>query len=263
MAPWPHLQAAAIAARQAHAPHDHGDDPPHWPHHQRRLANCDGMPASHTSGQSSNPLRHPTCWASSQWNHTVSSTPCHGAWTSAPLSTHLHIECKCTAPQIETPICTRRTTTHHIHLTTTTGRITNGMQSGSRTLRDSVLFYLRHRPLGMTLPRRAWVRLNHLRIGVGRFCSRLHKRGMAHSAACKCDAEAQTVDPCCPPMSNPSISSWTARPDSSGRWDNRMVAQHLPRDLVRPSSGYEELAQTMVMTCYPSTRSGVSSLISS
>jgi len=37
---------------------------------------------------------------------------CHGAQTSAPLSTHLSIECRCTAPQIETPICTRRTTTH-------------------------------------------------------------------------------------------------------------------------------------------------------
>ena len=28
-----------------------------------------------------------------------------------------------------------------------------------------------------------------------------------------------------------------AWPDGSGRWDNRMAAQHLPRDLVRPSSG--------------------------
>jgi len=38
---------------------------------------------------------------------TVSSTPpCHGAWTSAPLSAHPSIECRCTAPQIETPICT-------------------------------------------------------------------------------------------------------------------------------------------------------------
>ena len=57
-------------------------------------------------------FRHPTCWASSQWSHTVSSTPCHGAWTSAPLSAYLSIECKCTAPQIETPTCTHRTTTH-------------------------------------------------------------------------------------------------------------------------------------------------------
>ena len=33
-----------------------------------------------------------------------------------------------------------------------------------------------------------------------------------------------------PPMSNLSYSPWTARPDVSGRWDNRMVAQHLPRN---------------------------------
>jgi len=48
-------------------------------------------------------------------------------------------------------------------------------------------------------------------------------------------------------MSNPSTSSWTARPDGSGRWDHRMAAQHLPRDLVRPSSDYEELAQKKKM----------------
>ena len=44
----------------------------------------------------------------------------------------------------------------------------------------------------MTLPRRAWIRLNRLRTGVGRF--RLHKWGMASSAACVCGAEEQTVD---------------------------------------------------------------------
>ena len=46
-------------------------------------------------------------------------------------------------PKIETPICTRRTTSHQfIYLTTTTyvrrsGRITNGMLSGRTTLQDS------------------------------------------------------------------------------------------------------------------------------
>jgi len=59
-----------------------------------------------------NPRRYPTCWASSQWSHTVSSTPCHGACRSASLSSHPPIECKCTAPLIETPICTRHTTSH-------------------------------------------------------------------------------------------------------------------------------------------------------
>jgi len=85
---------------------------PHQPCHQQRLANCDWIPAFYTSRQRCNPRRHPTCWASSQWSHTVSSMPCHGAWTSAPLSAHLSIKCKRTAPQIVTPICTCCTTSH-------------------------------------------------------------------------------------------------------------------------------------------------------
>ena len=80
--------------------------PPHWPRYQRRLGNYDWLPASYTSGQPSCSRWHPTCGASSQWSHTVSSTPCHGAWTSAPLSAHLSTECECTAPQIGTPVCT-------------------------------------------------------------------------------------------------------------------------------------------------------------
>jgi len=34
------------------------------------------------------------------------------AWTPAPLRAHPSIECSCTAPQIETHTCNRRTTTH-------------------------------------------------------------------------------------------------------------------------------------------------------
>ena len=45
----------------------------------------------------------------------------------------------------------------------------------------------------MTFPRRAWIRLNSLRTGVGRFRSCLYKRGMASSAPCECGAEEQTV----------------------------------------------------------------------
>jgi len=47
-----------------------------------------------------------------EWSHTVSTAPCHRAWTSAPVSTHLSIKCRRMAPQIVTPICTRRTTSH-------------------------------------------------------------------------------------------------------------------------------------------------------
>ena len=97
-------------------------------------------------------------------------------------------------------------------------------------------------PLGMTL-RTAWVRLTRLCTSVRRFSSCMHKYSMASSAACECHEAEQTVDHIGTPMSNPSISSWTAWPDGSGRWDNRVAAQHLPWDLVRPSRGCKELVQ--------------------
>jgi len=41
----------------------------------------------------------------------------------------------------------------------------------------------------MTLPRRAWIRLNCLRTGVGRFHSCLYKWGVVFSEACESGAE--------------------------------------------------------------------------
>jgi len=49
----------------------------------------------------------------------------------------------------------------------------------------------------MTLSRKAFVRLNPLRTGVGRvgrYRSCLYKWGMTSSVACECGAEEQTVD---------------------------------------------------------------------
>jgi len=49
-------------------------------------------------------------------------------------------------------------------------------------------------PPGMTLPRTAWVWLNHLRTAVGYFRSCFHKWSMPTSAACEGSAEEQTAD---------------------------------------------------------------------
>jgi len=46
----------------------------------------------------------------------------------------------------------------------------------------------------MALPRTAWVRLNRLRTGDGRFRSCLYKWAMASSAACEFGAEERTFD---------------------------------------------------------------------
>ena len=44
------------------------------------------------------------------------------------------------------------------------------------------------RPVGMSLPRVAWVKLNCLPTGVGRFHSSMHKWGLAPSPNCECGA---------------------------------------------------------------------------
>ena len=50
------------------------------------------------------------------------------------------------------------------------------------------------RPVGMGLPRVAWVKLNRLQTGVGRFHSSIHKWGIAPLPNCECDASEQTAD---------------------------------------------------------------------
>ena len=49
-------------------------------------------------------------------------------------------------------------------------------------------------PVGMGLPRAAWVKLNRLRTGVGRFHSSMHKWSLAPSPNCECGAFEQTAD---------------------------------------------------------------------
>ena len=46
----------------------------------------------------------------------------------------------------------------------------------------------------MGLPRAAWVKLNRLRTGAGRFHLSMHKWGLAPSPNCECGASEQTAD---------------------------------------------------------------------
>ena len=50
------------------------------------------------------------------------------------------------------------------------------------------------RPVGMSLPRAAWVKLNCLWTGVGQFHLSMHKWGLAPSPNCKCGSSEQTAD---------------------------------------------------------------------
>ena len=50
------------------------------------------------------------------------------------------------------------------------------------------------RLIGMSLTKTAWVKLDRLRSGVGRFSSSMRKWGHASSENCGCDASEQTED---------------------------------------------------------------------
>ena len=50
------------------------------------------------------------------------------------------------------------------------------------------------KPVGMGLPRAAWVKLNRLRTGVGRFHSSMHEWGLAPLPKSECSASEQTAD---------------------------------------------------------------------
>ena len=49
-------------------------------------------------------------------------------------------------------------------------------------------------PVGVGLPRAAWVKLNRLRTGVSQFHSSMHKWGLAPSLNCECAASEKTAD---------------------------------------------------------------------
>ena len=107
-------------------------------------------------------------------------------------------------------------------------------------------FYPRHRhpPCWNGPAKNSVVRFNRLRTSVGFFRSWLHKRGYGPICGLWVWRRRTNCRPCCPSLSNPSTSPWAARFEGSWCW----AAQHLPRDLVRPSSGLWQLAQTKKRT---------------
>ena len=71
------------------------------------------------------------------------------------------------------------------------------------------------RPVGMGLPRAAWVKLNRLRTGVGLFHSSMHKWSLTPSPNCECGASEQTADHVLTACSI-SGTTWSKRSDGFG-----------------------------------------------
>ena len=72
------------------------------------------------------------------------------------------------------------------------------------------------RPVGMGLPRAAWVKLNRLRTDVGRFHSSMHKWGLVPLPNCKCGAFEQTADHVLTACPSTSGTTWSTRSDGFG-----------------------------------------------
>ena len=84
------------------------------------------------------------------------------------------------------------------------------------------------RPVGMGFPRVAWVKLNRLQTGVGRFHSYMHKWGFAPLLNCECGASELTADhviTACPIHRAPyGAQGLTVLDDETRCWVNNTTA---------------------------------------
>ena len=166
--------------------------------------------------------------------------PCHGAWTSAPLNAHPSIECRCMAPQIETPVCTCRIATHHVLWQHTCGAVSrSSMERGvSGQPHKTPYFNSTHQYTPLEWPSQE---------EPGSSSTASAPVSDISTPACtngvwpplRLVSVAQKNKPSTMSSSNvQSIDLPTdCTADGYGRWDNRMAAQHLPRNLAQPSSG--------------------------
>jgi len=170
---------------------------PYQSHHQ--CADCDWMHASFTSGQPFCPRRHPTCWASLQWSHTLAHRAVepahllHSALTYPSSANAWHLKSRHQfVPDAKQLISLSHN--NNIHAVHWEDHQWNVEWADSPTRLYIFIHDTGKYSPGVTLPRRAWVQLNHHRTSVGRFGSCLYKWGMASSPACECGTEEPTID---------------------------------------------------------------------
>ena len=196
------------------------------------------------------------------WKSTSTTEPCQFATLSlarrAMVSDHLlHPELTCTssgnARQLKSrhPFVPRRKTTYQFiwRLQHACGTVDRSTMEGGVIGKDYETPYLcpwhRHPPSWNSSAKKSVVPAYPPQHWCRTFPLLLSQIGyMAHSAVWECGAENR-LWPCCSSLSSPSTFPWSTCRDCAGQWDNRMTAQHLPRDQVRPNSGLKELTQTM------------------
>ena len=159
------------------------------------------MPASHTNELPNGSRWHPTCRSSSQTSHTDLSSSSLGAKPSPPSQDHQPRTKAISAFEVKAPFCARCQSLLLTKLNQLDIRAADWVKHARSSEWNNCNSRLHHficntntPPPGRHLPRRFWVRLNHLHTGVGRFRSFLHNWGVDPSAACDCGPENQTAE---------------------------------------------------------------------
>ena len=159
------------------------------------------MPASHSNGPPTYTLRHPASRASPNGSDTLLGLPwisgprSYFAWSVSGSSDTRQVRLRSRRPFVP---AARNLLNNLTRLGIRASEWTNlkwktEYCEGASRLRAFVP-QTGARPVGMGLPRAAWVKLNRLRTGVGRFHSSMHKWGLAPSPNCECGASEQTAD---------------------------------------------------------------------
>ena len=153
------------------------------------------MPASHSNGPPICTLRHPASCASLTGSDTLLGLP----WISGPRS-YLAWSVKWvlryspSETKIQTPVCARcaeslgQLARLGIRASEWTNHKWNAEYCENASRLHAFVPETSARPVGMGLPRAAWVKLDRLRTGVGRFHSSMHKWGLTPSPNRECGA---------------------------------------------------------------------------
>ena len=185
------LRTAALSLQRAHTAYRQCIK---W-----RLAHCHWVPASHSIGLPSGSFRHPASWASPPRSDTLPSQPqlpdhiLHGQFHESQNVCRERLKSRYSFVP-----AARKLLDSLSEMDVRAAQWTNtkwDMEYSANALSlHAVIPKASSRPLGMGLPRAAWVKLNRLRSGVGRFCSSMYKWGLAPLANCECGASEQTAD---------------------------------------------------------------------
>ena len=157
------------------------------------------MPASHSNGPPTCTFRHPASSASPTRSDILLGSP----WISGPrlyLVWTFKWVLRYSPSEIQTPVCAScaQRLDNLSRLGIRASEWTNHKWKTEYCEGASRLFAFvagtGARPVGMSLPRTAWVKLNRLQTSVGQFYSSMHKWGLTPSPNCECGASEQTAD---------------------------------------------------------------------